>query len=271
MDKKYYFLIIIFLLNKNIFAKIYFSIPNNIQLKEVNPNINNKSKTIYKSIDEIPEQYKGKLTYKPDNDGIDNYRKNRFFTSVDFFKDKLTISKFNNSDEDIKNIKDISNYSFPFNINIGFYLTNNIGLEFDYSMLNKSMTFKETFKEIDKLHFDQSLYFFNIFFESNYFILIPFFGFGIAFINNNTVQGFFGTETKEIKEIKLNYNLGYNLFAGFDFCLSKNWCLVFEYKYLASIDTAFLKLDKFLNKKDATSIKFDFKNHIFSIGIKFIW
>ena len=101
-----------------LFAETILMLPEEIELKEVNKNTNKKLVNRYKNEDQIKNQYKGKLKYKPDNDGINMYRDGKFYTTVYFLLEGFKLNKIGNNE-----IKSISGNSYS--VTLGYYFSNN--------------------------------------------------------------------------------------------------------------------------------------------------
>lgn len=234
------------------FAKTILFLPEDIELEDVNKNTSKKLVNRYRNEDQIKNQYKGKLKYKPDNDSLNMYREGRFYTSI-YFLPKLTLNgTIDNSD--INNYKSSNSYS----VDVGYYFTNNIAMEVDYSELIYSISnlnLEDTLNEF-KMHFKN--YFLNVLVESNYSRFIPFISLGFGFIQSSF-------DESNIAGIESHIVAAYQFIGGFEIAFTDSLLLSFRYKLFKNINKIKLRYGNIshdINLKKADS---------FNIGLKYVW
>ena len=274
--KKIYIVLFFLLISCKSKADVYFTIPEEMELQEMNKGI---KKTInrYKSEKQIENQYKGKLKYKPSDSMYKNDRKGRYFTSVFFMLNNNSFSTATDVNNDyVGNFGKNNNFDNSIAAEIGRYFSNSVYISFEYFEYAGG---KSSFEYMNSSYsYDLSIdhngqaYLFNIGFENNYSRIIPFFGVGIgAFrstfeeVNTSTISGLFTTY-----EIKDNIIPVYQFFAGFDFLLNDDMFLTFKYKYFN-----FTKDIRLKRIYGSTTNRYDLEleknNSSFMFGFKYIW
>lgn len=236
-------------------AEIYFMLPDEIDIQDVNKDISTKTKYRYSRTRQIQNQYKGKLKYKPSDSMIKNDRKSRFYTAVGYLINnssfEYALDKYNNTKYQLQGRKKFKN---NFSAEIGVYFKDNASLAIEYFELrNSSLKFNTLDEELT-----MQSYFLNLTFESNYSSIVPFFGVGLGAIKNN----FESTNEKS----KGNIVPAYQVFAGLEFVYKKEWIIYAKYKYF----------DLFSNielKKTSTKYSFEFDDggSGIIIGFKYLW
>lgn len=238
--------------NSALFAKTVLFLPEEIELEDVNKNTNKKLVNRYKNEDQIKNQYKGKLKYKPDNDGLNMYRDGRFYTSI-YFLPKLTL-KGTIDDSGIDNYKSNNSYS----VSVGYYFNNNIAMEIDYSELAYSVSNLNLGGILNgfKMHFKN--YFLNVLVESNYSRFIPFASMGFGIIQSDFNES-------NVANIKGHIAAAYQFIGGFEIAFTDSLLLSFRYKFFKNVNKIKLRYGDSshnINLKGADS---------FNIGFKYVW
>ena len=271
-----FFVLFFFILLNGAFADIYFNVPDGIELQEMNKNMP-KTLNRYNKFEQIENQYKGKLKYKPSNNLYRYDRKSRTFTSVFFML----------NDNSFKTAEDLSNKAvYNFNRNslkntisaeIGRYFFDNLFLSIEYFEYNGGDNLSFSYKngtysyDMDLEHKSRN-YFLNIGLENNYSRVIPFFGGGIGVVandleklNSNIIVGLVDDTKIETKMLP-----AYQFFAGLDIVLGDNSFLVFKYKYFNVIGDFEIDVK---NGSSSTKYKLELENNNTSImiGFKYLW
>ena len=257
-------------------AEVYFNVPNGMELQEMNKGTR-KTINRYKNEEQIENQYKGKLKYKPSDSMYQNDRKGRYFTSVFYMINNNSFATATDINSDyVGEFNKNNDFDGTIAAEIGRYISNSIYLSFEYfEYAGKESSFSYMNNNyLYNLNIDHNgqAYMFNIGFENNYSRLIPFFGAGIgAFrstfdeISSSAIAGLLTTY-----EIKDNLIPTYQLFAGFDFLLSDDMYVTLRYKYFN-----FLKDIRLKRIYGNTTYRYDLEleknNSSFMIGFKYIW
>ncbi len=234
------------------FAKTVLFLPEEIELEDVNKNTSKKLVNRYKNEDQIKNQYKGKLKYKPDNDGLNMYRDGRFYTSI-YFLPKLTLNG-TIDDGGIDNYKSNNSYS----VSVGYYFNNNITMEVDYSELTYKISNLNLGGTLNgfKMHFRN--YFLNVLAESNYSRFIPFVSLGFGIIQSDFNES-------NVVSIESYIAVAYQFIGGFEVAFTDSLLLSFRYKFFKNINKIKLRYgdnSHNINLKRADS---------FNIGLKYVW
>lgn len=270
----FFILILSFILinNANVSAEVFFNLPENLTLEEVNKNIKNKTMNRSDSIeDQINNQYKGKLKYKSNNDAIRNYRKDRYYTSAFMVINKLSLNEIKNTNTN--KIYEV-NKGFKNSVGgiFGFYFRNNFSLEFEYFDYSNTTRAKENFfedskhKKFNSVDVNVKNYFINLIIENNYSQIIPFFGIGIGGVKTD----FSNSEIAEETKIKSNLTPAYQGIAGIEFAVTNNVFINIKYKYYKLIKDSQMKVINKYNNNE----KFDFSLNsqtLINIGFKYLW
>ena len=271
-----FFILFFFILLNSAFADIYFNVPDSIELQEMNKDMP-KTLNRYNKFEQIENQYKGKLKYKPSNNLYRYDRKGRYFTSVFFML----------NDNSFKTAEDLSSkaiYNFGKNsvkntisAEIGRYFLDNLFLSIEYFEYNGGDNLSFSYRngnydyDLDLEHKSRN-YFLNIGLENNYSRVIPFFGGGIGVIaidftklNSNVIVGLIDNT-----EVKTKMLPAYQFFAGLDIVLSDNSFLVFKYKYFSTIGDLEISVN---NGSSDLKYKLELENNNTSImiGFKYLW
>lgn len=268
-------LLFVFIFINNSFADIYFEVPDSIELQELNKGTP-KTLNRYNKVEQIENQYRGKLKYKPSNNLFRYDRKGRYFTSVFFMLN-------NNSFKTAEDISDGVKYKFDKNsikntvsAELGRYFFDNLFLSLEYFEYNggdAGFSYKSGNYEYDLLFEHKSRnYFINIGIENNYSRLIPVLGGGLGVVvddfekkSSNFISGIISKT-----EIESKIMPAFQLFAGFDFLLADNFFLVFRYKYFSLIGDFEIEV-----KDTYSSLKYKLEleknNNSFMIGFKYLW
>lgn len=255
-NKKYiYHAIFIFnivniICSSSLFSKTILVLPEKIELEEVNKNTNKKLVNKYKNEDQLENQYKGKLKYKPDNDGLNMYRSSRFYTSVYFLPKGFLLEKI-----DDFNINSKSNISYS--VVAGYYFTNNIALEIDYSELIYSVS-NINIDNLTKFKMHSRNYILDITAESNYSRFIPFISLGLGIMQSTFSES-------NIENIKNNITMAYQIVGGFEIAFTDSFLISLRYKFLQPV-----KGIKLQYNNDSHRIKFK-KIGDFTVGLKYVW
>lgn len=229
-----------------LFAETILMLPEEIELKEVNKNTNKKLVNRYKNEDQIKNQYKGKLKYKPDNDGINMYRDGKFYTTVYFLLEGFKLNKIGNNE-----IKSISGNSYS--VTLGYYFANNFAAEVEYFELVHEIS-DTHIVGLNNFKMQSRNYTLGIMAESNYSRFVPFIYLGLGFAQY--------TYTNDIKN---NFNFLFQLAGGFEIVLTDSLLISFKCKFYQPIIGMKIKYND--NNYD---LKFA-KEGNFSIGLKYIW
>lgn len=257
-------LFIIFLFTSSIVkADVYF-IPPDIEFEDVNKNIEVKAKNRYNKIEQIENQYKGKLKYKPSNTMIREDRKGRYYTSVGYLINNSIFEEVEDEKNDIKyKIDKKNNFKDTFSAELGLYFRDNISLSIEYFLLsNKSIRFNNV-----KTKLESQAYFINLNIENNYSKIIPFFGLGAGVIKNDFKEEFI--YTYETNEVDGNIIPAYQIFAGLEFMYNDRIILYGKYKYMDFFEDVELERT-YINTTSIYKLKLDVKENII-IGFKYLW
>lgn len=252
---KFYLIFILFqialcLYKDVLFAKTILVLPEEIELEEINKNKSKKLVNRYKNEDQIKNQYKGKLKYKPNSSGLNMYRDGRFYTSVYFLPKGFSLGNI-----DKKSINYKSNISYS--VNAGYYFTNNIAAEVDYSELIHDVSYINI-GSLTKFKMHSRNYILDILIESNYSRFIPFISVGLGVIQSN-----FGDSN--IENIKNYIAAAYQIVGGFEIAFTDSLLVSFKYKFFQNINRIKLRYND--NSHD---INFG-KTGNFIVGLKYIW
>ena len=279
-------------------ADVIYNFSGKKSLVDVNPNIKQKTQTQYKAGDKIKNQYKGKLKYRP-NVSTTNYRDGRVY--VNFYANIHSLKysgsfKYNNIEynrsEYINKVK--TQNSFDIDVIIGYYITQNLLFEIEYSNYeystflnnNKYLYFagkSTTNYRVNKLNNNFTIYGLNFLVENNYSKVIPFFGIGLGYMKNGYTDSFYvsprGEETvREESDIRFKEKFIYTLMTGIDINITEKVLLSFRYKHINSLNSNIdirNKLRKLLRKKkkidNSDTLDFNFNINSFAIGVKYLW
>lgn len=248
-------------------AEVYFMLPNNLEIENVNKGIKTKTKNRYTNADQIENQYKGKLKYKPSNNMIKNDRKGRYYTSVGYLINrKITIDEINNkSDDTIYSGENSSKFKDSFSAEAGLYFTNSfaLGIEF-YELKNSSVKFDDI-----KVEMTNQVYMLNAFFENNYSKIVPFFGAGIGIARNKFSENFGLSSIYYANKDKGGVIPVYQFYIGTDYMYDERSMIFIKYKYFNTIKD--IKLTRtYRNTTSEYLISLDDKSS-FIIGFKYLW
>ena len=259
------YIFVAFILSHSIVnAEIYFMLPNEIEVEDVNKNIKFKTKNRYTKAEQIQNQYKGKLKYKPSNSMIKNDRKGRYYTSVSYLINK---SLFEEIEDDTNKIIYQANknneFKDSFSAEFGLYFRDNMSVGIEYFFLsNKSVKFNNI-----NIKMEGQAYFVNLSLENNYSKIIPFFGIGAGVIKNDFKEEF--TYTYETNEVDGNIIPAYQIFAGLEFMYNDKIILYGKYKYMDFFED--IELERtYINTTSTYKLKLDAKENII-IGFKYLW
>ena len=239
--------------NGSLFAKTILFLPEDIELEDVNKNTSKKLVNRYKNEDQIKNQYKGKLKYKPDNDGLNMYREGRFYTSIYFLPKTLLNGTIDNAG--ISDYKPNNSYS----VSVGYYFNNNITMEVDYSELTYNISNLALGNGLNnfKTHFKN--YFLNVLAESNYSRFIPFISLGFGILQSDF------DESNIVTNIKSHVATAYQFVGGFEIAITDSLLLSFRYKFLKNINKIKLRYEN-----NSYDINFG-RVESFNIGLKYLW
>jgi opacity protein-like surface antigen len=246
-------------------------LPEELNVENLNKNMSNRTMNRKLNVmEQIQDQYKGKLKYKPTNNRIVNYRKGRFYTSVYMMFNKTSVKEIrsDNTQYDVKS-GDFKNSATG---NIGVYFGDNMALEFEYFDFSGNIktndniyeefasTSNNSFKTIFKN------FFINFILENNYTNIIPFFGIGVGLVEIKV-------ENQELSGEGLKFKgdtvAAYQVFAGFDIAITDNAIASLKYKMYGLTDSFDMVI-----KTESTEKKFRLvvKNEsMFNIGFKYLW
>ena len=292
------FVVMIFLFCIETKAETIYNFSGKRSLLDVNPDIKQKTQTQYKAEDKIKNQYKGKLKYKP-NTGTTSNREYRiyvnFYVNIHNLKYKNNFEYNNekyNKDEYIDRIKEQN--SFDISVGMGYYLTQNIAVEFEYSNYEYS-TFLKNDKylyfggrtsssyRVNKLNSDLSVYNINFLIENNYSTIIPIFGIGFGMMKSGYLDSFYINNRQEetVRDeanIQLKGKTIYTLIAGLEYQFTDKILFSFKYKLVSSLNSRFdlsNDIKKLFGKKkntnSADTLDFNFNINSFLIGVKYLW
>lgn len=273
---KFLILFLLVFINSS-FADVYFNVPDGIELEEMNKNMP-KMLNRYNTVQQIENQYKGKLKYKPSDNLFKYDRKGRYFSSVFFM---INNNSFKTA-EDLDNIGTKYNFNKngfgnTFSAELGRYFLDSLFLSIEYFEYNGGDKLAFSYKS-GGYTYDLSLshksrnYFFNIGLENNYSKIIPVFGAGIGIvandlekINSGFIVGLIDNTTIESKMLP-----AYQFFGGLDIVVGDNSFLVLRYKYFNTIG------DFEIDVKDGYStlrykLELEKNNSSIMIGFKYLW
>lgn len=255
------FCFIFFSLNAN--AALYFMLPDELEVEDVNKNIKVKTKNRYNSADEIENQYKGKLKYKPSNSMVENDREGRYYTSASFSINKGTISKITNNDVEY-DIEEKNGFKNSISAEFGYYFKNSarIGIEY-FEILNNNIGFNDISVELNG-----KAYFLTLAIENNYSKIIPFFGIGIGAVKNDFNEEF-SSLTFYNNYVEGNIVPTYQIFGGIEYSYSDNILIFTRYKYFDFIKDIELTRN-YQNTTTNYLLKLE-SNSSISIGFKYLW
>lgn len=257
-------LCIIFLfISPNTMADVYF-IPPDVEFEDVNKNMEIKTRNRYNKFEQIENQYKGKLKYKPSNNMIREDRKGRYFTSVGYLINKSVFEEVEDETNNIKHkVNKKNEFKDTFSAEFGLYFRDNMSLSIEYFLLsNKSIRFSDI-----KAKLEGQSYFINLNIENNYSKIIPFFGLGAGVIKNDFKEEFI--YTYETNEVDGNIIPAYQIFAGLEFMYNDKIILYGKYKYMDFFKD--IELERtYINTAHIYKLKLDAKDNII-IGFKYLW
>lgn len=244
-------------------ADVYF-IPPDVELEEINKNMEIKTKNRYNKVEQIENQYKGKLKYKPSNTMIREDRKGRYYTAVGYLINNSVFEKVKDEKNNVKyKIDKANDFKNTFSAELGLYFRNNISLFIEYFLLsNKSIKFDNV-----KAKMESQAYFINLSIENNYSRVIPFFGLGAGVIKNDFEEEF--TYTYATNKVDGNIIPAYQIFAGLEFMYSDKIILYGKYKYMDFFEDVELERT-YINATNTYKLKLDTKENIV-IGFKYLW
>lgn len=255
-SKKYIFSIIVILeflaFCPLVFSETILVLPENVKLEEINKDKKKKLTNRYENINQIEDQYKGKLKYIPYNNGINNYREGKFYTSVLFFLKGFPINNI-----DIQKINSVKSEN-SFTASFGYYFYDFLALELEYFEYIHSIS-NININGINKFKMDTKNFILNILIESNYSRFIPFLGFGIGALSNDF-------RDSNIEKLKGQITPTYQVLAGFEIALNES--ILINFKYRAYYNT--IGDIKMIYDNNKYNIKFNWRNN-FNIGFKYIW
>lgn len=254
--RKYIFFIIVisefFVFCPWILAETILVLPENVKLEEINKDKKRKLTNRYENLNQIEDQYKGKLKYIPYNNGISSYREGKFYTSILFFMKGFPINNIHS--QKIEPIKSENSFS----ASMGYYFYDFLALEGEYFEYTHSLS-NIDINGINKFKMNTKNYILNILIESNYSRFIPFLGAGIGVLNNDFQDSNIGKLKGKITPI-------YQVLAGFEIAFNES--ILINFKYRAYYDT--IGDIKIIYENNKYNIKFGWRNN-FNIGFKYIW
>lgn len=263
------YIFVAFILSHSIVnAEIYFMLPNEIEVEDVNKNIKFKTKNRYTKAEQIQNQYKGKLKYKPSNSMIKNDRKGRYYTSVSYLINK---SLFEEIEDDTNKIIYQANknneFKDSFSAEFGLYFRDNMSVGIEYFFLsNKSVKFNNI-----NIKMEGQAYFVNLSLENNYSKIIPFFGVGAGLIKNTFKESFENDSFASFYSngVKGSVIPAYQIFGGIEYMYSDKIIVFAKFKYMDLIND--IELNRRYQEIETNYLlKLDTKSNI-ALGFKYLW
>jgi hypothetical protein len=241
-------------------SEVVFALPDGVETQQLNEDKTRKLVNTYKNTGQITNQYRGKLRYRPDNNGISSYRNRRFYISVYFFIKNFSLKEIENGGK----ISEISTGSMKhsYSATFGYYLTNSIGLEFEYfdysdSISNMSPPIRGNLVSGDM---KTRNYIFNFTTEINNSRIIPFFAVGLGLAQSDFEYSAASDTNENFKTSSKLVPL-YQIVAGFEFEISDQ--LLFSFRY--RIYNTFRSIET----NDKYFFRYGPRNN-FNVGFKYI-
>ncbi|MDR1495266.1 MAG: porin family protein [Rickettsiales bacterium] len=254
------FVVCVPLLVREAMADVTLSLPDGIETRRLNEDRPRKLTNLYKNTGQIGDQYRGKLKYRPDNNGVIYYRDGRFYVSIYFFVKNFSLQKIENDkiSPEIVTGKLEHSYSSTF----GYYFTKNFSIEFEYFDYSDSLS--DIIPPIENTVKDGTVetrnYIFNFMTEINQSRIIPFFAVGFGVVKSDfshTKADFLDSDFK----INSKFTPLYQFIAGFEFMVTDQLLLSFRYRlYNTFVD---------LRSSDGYIFGYGPRNN-FNIGFKYI-
>ncbi|MDR3078555.1 MAG: porin family protein [Rickettsiales bacterium] len=242
-------------------ADVILTLPDGLETRQLNEDRPRKLMNVYRNTDQIANQYRGELKYRPDSNGVVYYRKGRYYVSAYFFLKNFSLEKIENNgngESKIKTGKQKNSYSATF----GYYFTRSFSMEFEYFDYSDSLGAPTLVgqQSVDSGIAETKNYILNFMVEVNQSRIIPFFaaGFGIAKSNFRHV----GTSLEDLDlNIDSEFTPLYQFMAGFEFALTDQLLLGVRYRlYDSFVD---------LKSKDGYIFKYSPRNN-FNIGFRYV-
>lgn len=255
-------------------ARTIYNVPQKLNLQEVNPTVKHKIQTRYSTEEEIANQYKGKLKYKPDNNAIENYKLNRVYVTIHGSSNQFKLREYKLNGAKLNdNIFNIDTEKVGINVGVGYYFTNAFAIEFEYLNMNNYFKLKSpnyitnsNGGEIDKYDMSTYGYFVNLSVESNYAKLVPIIGAGIGYINAS-FESFKRNGVSTNEKIDVEGKLAYNYFIGAEYQLLDSLFVSVKYKVVETLGDNFIKKES----DDADTANMQFSTRLLEFGIKYLW
>lgn len=275
----------IFVVMSESFGEVYFVLPDKSVLEDVNKGM--KKKTMnrdYNVLDQMNNQYKGKLKYRPKGAGIKSYKKGKFYVGVYFSRIGIEVDEIERTDlidpssgeQGTYKVKS-GNFGDSYGASVGVYFNKNMALEIEYFDYKDDIKTNEpifgTYSRVyDTVEMNVRNYFLNYVIENNFSRVIPLMGVGIGVVVadfNNDLVNSIGSATNRARIEDGDIGMAYQLFAGIEYSLTDNSYLFAKYKYYNVKDGFSMNI-----KNRWEDYKYDFSlknNNIINLGFKYIW
>jgi hypothetical protein len=187
MNKSYNFLLVggyVFFL-KSAKADVVLTLPDNLKVQELNKDRSKKFVNRYIDVNQVENQYRGELQYKPDNSEVSLINQGNIYISLYFSGGKSNWYSLLDAQKNTFSLRTQKLDSF-FTFMVGYYFNHSLSLGFEYYDHSNEILLEDStlLSDIHSSIFLSKNYLANLSLEFNYNRLIPFFTVSLGVMQN---------------------------------------------------------------------------------------